>query len=1352
MRNWIRKLRRSFTAGAYRWPPPRRGAGNQRRRYRPDFEQLEGRLMPATLTPAALADGFRLTPFATGFPSFEGVGPVGIAFPVGGGVLVTDYPGSARLFPTAADGQSAAAVPVTHNYDVNGAVGLAQLGNAFYMTQQHAAGGGVLQVNADGTPLRQVVSGLAQATGIVADPVNGHLFVSTSLYGSGVYDVDPAAQTATAFASVALDGLALTPDGQTLYGAVVSGPLAGHVVGYDTATKEQVTDLGLIASDPDGVALGSGALAGYLFVNTNSGTLVEVNLATKAQTVLVTDGSRGDFVTPAPDGSLLLTQTDEILRLTPPAGASPPVAFGASYGLAHDQALSEPAASGVLDHAFGAYGDPLTAALVAGPGHGTLVLNFDGSFVYTPAAGFYGTDSFAYQARDGAVTSNTATVTLTVTEQAPAAEAHAYDLTHDQPLTVAAAFGVLAGASDADGDALTASLVSGPAHGSLTLNPDGSFTYVPAAGYVGADAFTYAASDGLLSSAPATVFLSVLGGQGPVASDNEYGLSAGQNGTFPGLQESASDADGDALTVSVVSGPAHGGLTFNADGTFTYVPQPSYAGDDSFTWRASDGTASSNAAVVLLHVLDSGRVTPDHEYAVRAGTPLSVDGPGLLDCDGPGDQVGQDVGPLVPVLVSGPSHGTLAQFNADGSFVYVPAAGYAGIDTFTYRVADGVLPGNVATVTIHVDDAVPLAGDQTYDVAASGTLTAAAPGVLAAAYDPDGGSLTATLVNSPGHAASFSLNPDGSFAYTPAPGFVGQDTFSYQAGDGILASNVATVTINVANTILTAADTYSLPASGPLTVPASGGVLSNDFDPAGLPMKATLLRGPEDSSGVAHGVLVLKANGSFSYTPDPGYAGAVTFTYLAGDAANPGGTQGSAVIEPEAEAPTVTLQSVTFGGPAALTLLPDQSLGSKVVKEDFQKGAPQWKSGRQYQYDVSYTAGSTMQVRAALAVSDATPFKNKKVMVRGLVTSRAVSEGELQLAPLEIRAAPATLIGKTLKVDSQANRAFANGAGYYASLNILWQYSLDNGSSWTDVDGYSSTALDITQGKPRGSDLFDTVVSLGSHALADAAGLQPKPSDPDIIFGAFGTLDVQRFDDGTTLKYWAATQPGQPNPLVLQTLPQLLQYGTGSCYAWAQFFAAALAAQGIALPAAPLVEFKAVTQETMLVGVNQWSFAGNGQKLLAAPNQYVNQNPLVPTIPQTKAVPGNPTEVTYVPNVGTANVAQGNPNPMAVFPNHTVVRIGNEIFDPSYGLSFNGTSFADAMQQLQTKEIAAFQSPAPVTIWRHVGRNGAVLSATKLAPTDTPAFRAFLITKKTLAQQQILFNYYSYTNHLGFVP
>ena len=135
----------------------------------------------------------------------------------------------------------------------------------------------------------------------------------------------------------------------------------------------------------------------------------------------------------------------------------------------------------MLDNDSDAEGDGLSAMLVTGPAHGTLTLNADGSFIYTPDANYHGADSFTYRASDGVADSAETTVVLTVdpVNDTPVAADNSYSTDEDTALVVAAP-GVLGNDTDLDGDSLQAVLVSGPSQGTLTLNANGSFTYTPA--------------------------------------------------------------------------------------------------------------------------------------------------------------------------------------------------------------------------------------------------------------------------------------------------------------------------------------------------------------------------------------------------------------------------------------------------------------------------------------------------------------------------------------------------------------------------------------------------------------------------------------------------------------------------------------------------------------------------------------------------------------------------------------------------------------------------------------------------------------------------------------------------------
>lgn len=188
----------------------------------------------------------------------------------------------------------------------------------------------------------------------------------------------------------------------------------------------------------------------------------------------------------------------------------PPVAVNDSSFSTNEDTPLNVIPAGVLGNDTDVDNLNLTAIKVTDPANGAVTLNTDGSFTYTPNLNFNGVDSFTYRANDGVDNSNIATVTITVNAQndAPVGVPESFSTPMDTTLNVAAP-GVLSNDTDVENNSLTASVVQNPTHGSLTLNPDGSFTYIPDTGYVGPDSFTYVANDGQADSGETLVSLTV---------------------------------------------------------------------------------------------------------------------------------------------------------------------------------------------------------------------------------------------------------------------------------------------------------------------------------------------------------------------------------------------------------------------------------------------------------------------------------------------------------------------------------------------------------------------------------------------------------------------------------------------------------------------------------------------------------------------------------------------------------------------------------------------------------------------------------------------------------------------------
>ncbi|MDA0658163.1 MAG: Ig-like domain-containing protein [Planctomycetota bacterium] len=562
---------------------------------------------------------------------------------------------------------------------------------------------------------------------------------------------------------------------------------------------------------------------------------------------------------------------------------STPVGANDSYSTVEDTVLTVNVANGVLKNDTDAEGDSLTATVTQQPQRGTLEMNTNGSFVYTPAANFNGADSFQYRVSDG--NSNSAPVTVNITIEAapdaPVAVNDNYSITRGGVLTVAAVNGVLKNDTDADAQMLTASVVTDPQNGTVALSADRSFVYTPAGTFVGTDTFTYRANDGTLNSNVATVTVNVTAvNSAPVGVADTY--SATEDTTLTvnaanGVLKNDTDADGQTLTATLVVEPQQGTVTLNADGSFSYTPTANYTGADSFTYRASDGAASSGVTSVAITVnaVNDLPVAANDNYSMNQGSTLNVavaDGVLKNDTDADGNS-------MTAVIVAQAQNGAVT-LNPNGSFSYTPTATFSGVDTFTYRANDGTGNSGVATVTINVAavNRLPVAANDSYNMNQGGTLNVAvADGVLKNDTDADGNTMTAVLVAQAQNGA-VTLNPSGSFSYTPTATFV--DTFTYRANDGTGNSNVATVTINVAavnRAPVGVADTYSVNEDATLSVNAANGVLKNDTDADGQTLTASVVAQPQ------HGNVTLNADGSFSYTPTGNYHGPDSFTYRASD-------------------------------------------------------------------------------------------------------------------------------------------------------------------------------------------------------------------------------------------------------------------------------------------------------------------------------------------------------------------------------------------------------------------------------------------------------------------------------------
>ena len=292
------------------------------------------------------------------------------------------------------------------------------------------------------------------------------------------------------------------------------------------------------------------------------------------------------------------------LTVTPEYDQAQPVAD--SYKSISGQSLNVSAANGLLANDLNPDAATLRPIIQTDVTAGNLTIFEDGSFEYAPL-GFAGTMTFTYQLDDGTTVSAAETVTLTINTP-PEAVDDTLEVNEDESLELTAANGILANDIDPEANLLTATIVDAPSHGQIVTGLDGSLTYVPVANYSGTDLFTYTITDGIDDAAgAATVIVNVKPvNDGPDAlPDTYFGLlnTPIEIIAVQGVLQNDVDIDSVSdLTAEIDQPPTNGTISLETDGSFQYQPNEGFTGTDTFSYRASDGSALSEPAVVTIAI------------------------------------------------------------------------------------------------------------------------------------------------------------------------------------------------------------------------------------------------------------------------------------------------------------------------------------------------------------------------------------------------------------------------------------------------------------------------------------------------------------------------------------------------------------------------------------------------------------------------------------------------------------------------------------------------------------------------------------------------------------------------------
>ncbi|MBX3565313.1 MAG: autotransporter domain-containing protein, partial [Sphingomonas sp.] len=440
-------------------------------------------------------------------------------------------------------------------------------------------------------------------------------------------------------------------------------------------------------------------------------------------------------------------------------------------------------------------------AIGTAPDHGTVSMVGD-VVTYVPATGYYGADSFTYTATGPGGTSSAATVSLMIaTPPAP---------------TVADKSGVAVAYNSAGTTIDLSASITGlhsliqigtaPAHGTTSIAGD-VVTYVPTAGYYGADGFTYTATGPGGTSNAATVSLMVATPAAPVAADKSATVAYNSPGTAIDLSSSIT---GVHTSIAIGTTPVHGTVNIAGD-MITYKPTAGYYGADSFTYTATGPGGTSNAATVSLTVAAPpapvsapGTGSVAGASAVNANTSVDIDLSALVT--GEYDSIAIETPPAhgtVTLRVTGGQAATGEQHaQAVGRTIatYRPATGFVGIDTFTFYASGPGGRSAASAISINVVGSPPVAqtktaatGDgQTVSVElTTGATEGPFTGAAVVSVTPANSATTRIVDSGTGATRSFRLE------VTPNARFSGNVTVGYTLSNAYGASAPATVTVTV---------------------------------------------------------------------------------------------------------------------------------------------------------------------------------------------------------------------------------------------------------------------------------------------------------------------------------------------------------------------------------------------------------------------------------------------------------------------------------------------------------------------------------------------------------------------------
>ena len=310
-------------------------------------------------------------------------------------------------------------------------------------------------------------------------------------------------------------------------------------------------------------------------------------------------------------------------------GNAPEVDGVPDFGTTHMGTLVE---GDVTDNDRHPEGDLLETRVIAGPSHAkSFTITGGGYYSYIPEDGYVGDDTFTYVARSVQSVgseSDPVVVTITMTNTAPAAEA----ITATTHMGVIYAGTVANNISDPENDPLTTALATGPGHGTLMMNSDGTYGYKPQAGYVGDDTFTYSVTDGEIGAEPVQAVVTVTMTNTPPTPDADVAAATQGVPVVINVLANDSDPEGDPLKVSSFTYTGAGTVAINANNTLTYTPGKNFIGQESFSYSVTDNQIGGTPVATTVMVTVGPAITPPPAYFMPTGPDLDKTDVGISGC------------------------------------------------------------------------------------------------------------------------------------------------------------------------------------------------------------------------------------------------------------------------------------------------------------------------------------------------------------------------------------------------------------------------------------------------------------------------------------------------------------------------------------------------------------------------------------------------------------------------------------------------------------------------------------------------------------------------------------------------